>query len=269
MTSPAPAPGLVDSHCHLDLGELAADVPAVLERAQAAGVVQAVVVACARDAATAGAALALAHEHALLQPTVGVHPHDAKLADPALRAAVERAAADPRTVAVGEIGLDFHYDLSPRDTQAEVFRWQIDLARRLRKPIVIHTREARAETLAVLRETGARDVGGVFHCFTEDEATARAALDLGFFVSFSGIVTFKNAGDLRDIARFVPADRLLIETDSPYLAPVPHRGKRCEPAFVQDTARALATVRGESFEDLARTTADNARRLFGFSAQNP
>lgn len=258
--------GLVDSHCHLDQGELAGDVEGVLERAARAGVVQAVVVACARDAASAAASLALARRHPHLLPTVGVHPHDAKVADAGLRAEVERIAADPLTIAVGEIGLDHHYDLSPRDAQAEVFRWQVDLARRLGKPLVIHTREARAETLEVLREMHARDVGGVFHCFTEDADTARAALDLGFYVSFSGIVTFKNAEALRQTARFVPADRLLVETDSPYLAPVPHRGKRCEPAFVRDTARFLAQLRGESFEDLARTTADNARRLFRFLA---
>jgi TatD DNase family protein len=262
-------PALVDSHCHLDLGELAAEVPAVLSRAADAGVVQAVVIACARDAATAGAARELARQDARLHPTVGVHPHDAKLADAILLAEVERVAADPRIVAVGEIGLDFHYDFSPREIQGEVFRWQIDLARRLGKPVVIHTREARAETLAILREAGARDVGGVFHCFTEDEGTARAALDLGFHVSFSGIVTFKTATELREVARLVPADRLLVETDSPYLAPVPHRGKRCEPAFVRDTALVLAQVRGEAFPDLARTTADNARRLFRFSGPNP
>ena len=231
-----------------------------------AGVVQAVVVACARDAASAGASLALARQHDHLFPTVGVHPHDAQRADAALRAEVEKVAADPRIVAVGEIGLDFHYDLSPRAEQADAFRWQIDLAKRLGKPIVVHTRTARAETLAILREEGARDVGGVFHCFTEDPDTARAALDLGFMVSLSGIVTFKNAGELREVARLVPADRLLVETDSPYLAPVPYRGKRCEPAYVRETALAVATLRGVSFPDLARTTADNARRLFRFSA---
>ena len=255
--------GLIDSHCHLDLGDDAdGERPAILARAATAGVAQMVVVSCARDAASAGFALGLARAHPHLFPTVGVHPHDAKLADDALLAEVERVAADPATVAIGEIGLDFHYDLSARPVQAEAFRRQIALARRLGKPLVVHTRNAREQTLAILRAEGGRDVGGVLHCFTEDAETARAALDLGFSISFSGILTFKNATALREIARWIPLDRLLIETDSPYLAPVPHRGKRCEPAYVRETALAMAELRGLSFDDLARATAENARRLF-------
>ncbi|MBI2897617.1 MAG: TatD family hydrolase [Deltaproteobacteria bacterium] len=253
---------IVDSHCHLGFEDFLDDLDAVLERARQGGVVQMVVIGTAREASSASSSLRLAENRPWLFPVVGVHPHDARLAGTELVGEVERVAAQDRIVAVGEIGLDYHYDLSPRDAQVEAFRRQIAVARAVGKPLVIHTREAARDTLEVLREEGASSVGGVIHCFTEDESFAREALDLGFFVSFSGIVTFKGSATLRDVARFVPSDRLLVETDSPFLAPVPHRGKRNEPAWVWDTARAVADARGEPLEAVAELTAANARRLF-------
>ena len=176
---------------------------------------------------------------------------------------LRHALGDPRVVALGECGLDFHYDHSPRDVQAEVFRRMVALARSAKKPLVIHTRSAPDDTLAILEGEGARDVGGIIHCFSEDRRFAERALDLGFYLSFSGILTFKNAHSVHDVARFAPADRILLETDSPYLAPVPLRGRRCEPSFVVHTARALAELRGEDPDALCRRTAGNAARIFG------
>jgi TatD DNase family protein len=168
-------------------------------------------------------------------------------------------------VAVGEIGLDYHYMHSPREAQHETFRRLVRLARRVGKPIVIHTREAADDTLRILDEEGAREVGGVIHCFSEDRPFAARALDLGFDLSFSGIVTFKSARAIQEVATWAPPERILVETDSPYLAPIPMRGKRCEPAFVVHTARRVAELRGEAVEDVARRTSENARRLFGLT----
>ncbi|HTQ04970.1 MAG TPA: TatD family hydrolase, partial [Polyangiaceae bacterium] len=197
---------------------------------------------------------------------VGVHPHDASRADSALEAELAELAARPRVVAVGEVGLDYHYDHSPRDTQKDVFRRFIALARRLKKPLVIHTRSAPADTLAILESESARDVGGIIHCFSEDRAFAARALELGFYLSFSGIVTFKNAKAVHEVAAWAPSDRVLVETDSPYLAPVPLRGKKCEPAFVKHTAARLAELRHADFADLAALTTANAARVFGLPA---
>lgn len=195
--------------------------------------------------------------------TVGVHPHDAKSADAALLAAIEDTARDPLIVAVGEMGLDFHYDSSPRDTQREVFRQQVAIARSLKKPIVVHTRDAAEDTLEILRDERAKDVGGIIHCFSEDAAFARAALDLGFVSSFSGIVTFKNATGVRDAATHQPLDALLVETDAPYLAPVPKRGKRNEPSYVAHTTCQVASLRGADPEEIAHASTENACRIFG------
>ncbi|MDM7914656.1 MAG: TatD family hydrolase, partial [Candidatus Eisenbacteria bacterium] len=194
---------------------------------------------------------------------IGVHPHDAKNLDDAFFEALATTVADPRVKLVGEIGLDYHYDNSPREAQKEAFRRQIALARAVKKPIVVHTREAREDTLAVLREENARDVGGILHCFSEDPAFAKAALDLGFVASFSGIATFKSAGDVREAARLQPLDALLVETDAPYLAPIPFRGKRNEPAYVLHTAREIAALRGIPVEELAEAAWNNSLRLFG------
>lgn len=258
MTAP-----LVDSHCHLDFADFGPERDAVLARGRAEGIVWFVTIGSGRGTESAPDAVALAHAHTDVVATVGVHPHDAIQADDAAVAAMEALAHDLRVVAVGEVGLDHHYDHSPRDVQRETFRRFVAVAKRVNKPLVIHTRAAPAETLAVLREEGARDVGGVIHCFSEDAAFAKEALDLGFDISFSGIVTFKKADTLRDAAKTVPLDRMLIETDSPYLAPMPLRGKRNEPSYLARTAAQLAaTLRLHEDELRARTT-ENAIRRFG------
>ncbi len=244
-----------DSHCHLNL--LAVDAATALAGARQAGVLGMICVGV--DLATQGEVMALAEAHADVYASVGVHP--CHLADQLPDIAALRAwAQHPRVVAIGETGLDAYHEGAVSDVQSESLRLHIDLARELDKPLIIHTRAAPAATLALLRHAGER--AGVMHCFTEDWETAKAALDLGFYISFSGIISFKNADDLRRVARAVPADRLLVETDSPWLAPVPHRGKSNEPAWVVDVARALAQVRGVALEDLAATLTANTRRLF-------
>ncbi len=196
---------------------------------------------------------------------VGIHPHDAVSWSAEAHAELRDLARTPEVAAVGEIGLDYHYDHSPRDTQRDVFARLIGLARELRKPIVVHTREAAADTLALLESEGARDVGGIIHCFSEDQPFARRALDLGFDISLSGIVTFKNARAVQDVAIWAPLDRLLVETDSPYLAPMPLRGKRCEPEMIVHTARRVAELRGISAQELAAATRANTERRFGIA----
>ena len=213
--------------------------------------------------AAARAAVELARRRADIVATVGVHPHDALESTPELDAALEILIGDERVVAVGEIGLDYHYDRSPRELQRSVFARFVALAVRQRKPIVVHTRNARDDTLEILAGEGARDVGGVIHCFSEDREFARAALELGFDLSFSGILTFKNAASVHDVAGWAPEDRILLETDSPYLAPVPLRGKPCEPAYIVHTARRLAELRGVEIEQIAQKTTENASRRFG------
>jgi TatD DNase family protein len=249
---------LVDSHCHLDPVYLPAGPDDVLNRAKAAGVGTFVCIGVGRDLSAARAAVALAGQRDDVFATVGVHPHDAGTTDEKGFDEIAALAKNPRVVAIGEIGLDYHYDHSPRDVQQRVFRRMIALARELGKPIVIHTRSAPADTLAILEEEHARDVGGIIHCFSEDRAFAERALAIDFDLSFSGILTFKNAHAIREAARFAPADRVLVETDSPFLAPVPLRGKTCEPAYIVHTARCLAELRGQTFEEIARQTTVNA-----------
>jgi TatD DNase family protein len=257
-------PRLVDTHCHLD-AQYFPDGPAdAIARARSAGVVGYVVIGVGRDLAPARAAVDIASRHAdRVSAAVGVHPHDASMLDDAAYAEISALAADPHVLAVGEIGLDYHYDHSPRPTQRAVFAKLIALARALGKPIVIHTREAAADTLALLDSEGARDVGGIIHCFSEDRAFAERALDLGFDLSFSGIVTFKSARAVHEVAAWAPLDRILVETDSPYLAPVPMRGKPCEPAYVTYTAARIAELRGIDVLALAEATTANAERRFG------
>jgi TatD DNase family protein len=254
---------LVDTHCHLDPKYFPAGPDEVLERARAAGVGGFVVIGVGNDLAPARAAVALARripERA--GAAVGVHPHDAITLDDAVYAELAALAREPEVVAVGEIGLDFHYDHSPRDVQRATFARLVGLAREVNKPLVIHTRNAPADTLDVLIAEGARDVGGVIHCFSEDRPFAERALDLGFYVSFSGIVTFKTSVAIQEVARWAPADRILVETDSPYLAPIPKRGKPNEPAYVVHTARRVAELRGVALEALAEVTTANAERAF-------
>ncbi len=250
---------LIDAHCHLDGFD---DPRPPIERARAAGVVHLVVNGLWKAPGDFGPALEIAGEHACVSVTAAIHPHDCAQAPQADYERLERLAADPRIVAVGETGLDFHYNHSPPDRQREAFRWTVALARRVRKPLVVHVREADAEAATILREEKASEVGGQIHCFSGDRAAARAYLDLGFHLSFSGIVTFKSADEQREAARIAPADRILVETDTPYLAPLPYRGKKNEPAYVVETARRLALVRQVDLEALAATTTENARRLF-------
>lgn len=254
---------LVDTHCHVERARFPEGPDAVLERARAAGVGGFVVVGVAETAQSAEDAVALAERHPDVVAAVGVHPHDAAAVDDAAWDVISRLASRPRVAAVGEMGLDYHYDHSPRDVQRAVFRRSVALARTINKPIVVHTREAAVDTLAVLRDEGARDVGGVIHCFSEDLAFAREALDLGFYLSFSGIVTFKTAQAIQEVAAKAPLERVLVETDAPYLAPVPFRGRRCEPSHVVHTAAFVAALRGLDAEALAAATTANACRLFG------
>ena len=254
---------LVDTHCHLDPQYFPAGPDEALARANAAGVGGFVVIGVGSDLAPARAAVALAKRIPdRAGCAVGVHPHDAITLDDAAYAELSTLGADPAVVAIGEIGLDYHYDHSPRDVQRAAFARLVGLARTLKKPIVIHTRNAPADTIEILTSEGARDVGGVIHCFSEDRAFAEKALDLGFDLSFSGIVTFKSSLAVQEVARWAPIDRILVETDSPYLAPIPLRGKPCEPAYVVHTARRVAELRGIPFEALAEATTTNAERAF-------
>ncbi|MBI5380027.1 MAG: TatD family hydrolase [Nitrospirae bacterium] len=260
-------PPLIDTHAHLDMEAYAADREVVLRRARAAGVVA--ILTIGTDEASSRQAVALAERDTdrgeafpRLYATVGVHPHEAKEARASTWEALLKLSRHPRVVAWGEVGLDYHYDHSPREAQRAVFREQIRLARARELPLVVHQREAEEETLRILKDEGAEAAGGVFHCYTADAEYARAVLDLGFFISFAGVVTFRNSEGLREVARLAPLDRILVETDAPYLAPVPHRGKRNEPAYVRLVAERVAGARGMALEELARATTENARRLF-------
>jgi TatD DNase family protein len=252
---------LFDTHCHLDRQSFDEGADAVLERARAAGVSRVLCVGVG-GREQARHAVELAERRADVLCSAGVHPHDAASLDAELEAELAELVERPSVAAVGEVGLDFHYDHSPRPLQAEVFRRFIALAKRVNKPIIVHTRSAPQETLEILSGESARDVGGVIHCFSEDRAFAERALDLDFDLSFSGIVTFKNARSIQEVAAWAPEDRILIETDSPYLAPVPFRGKKCEPAFVAHTATKVAELRGVSLSRLAEATTANACRRF-------
>lgn len=254
---------LVDSHCHFDRAD-SAYVTAALERARAAGLVHAVIVGQFQGPGDWGIALEVAAAHAdFLTPTLGIHPHEAARATEADLEHLERTCARPEIHAVGEAGLDYYYDHSPRDAQARVFRWQCALAKRLDKPLVVHVRDAHDDCEAVLKEEGVRR--GVIHCFTGDTDAARRYLDLGFMLSLSGVVTYKKTEALQDAVRFAPLDRLMVETDSPYLAPVPYRGKKNEPSYVVETAKKLSELKGVSLDQVAEVTTANAAALFGFS----
>jgi TatD DNase family protein len=257
---------MIDSHCHLADETFASDLDAVIARAKEAGLERVLVVLEAGNEKEAAQAERVAAAWPETRFTIGVHPHQAHqfAADPERAAAVVRAqfAATPSARAIGEIGLDYHYDFSPRDVQQAVFRSQLRLARELGRPVVIHTREADQDTLAILDDEGGGTLGGVLHCFTGTDALADAGLALGLFVSLAGIVTFPKAGPLRETARRVPLDRLLVETDSPFLAPVPYRGKRNEPAYVARVVEALADMHGVPPERLADRTTANFHSLF-------
>lgn len=257
---------LIDTHCHLDPQYFPDGPDVALDRARSVGVGTFVAIGVGPDLSAARNVIEVAARRQDVFAAVGVHPHDASALDDAMLAEVEALAAHPRVVAIGEIGLDYHYNNSEPMVQRAAFRRLVAAARRANKPIVIHTREAPEDTLAILEQEGARDVGGIIHCFSEDVAFARRALALDFDLSFSGIVTFKTARSVQEVAAWAPPDRILVETDSPYLAPVPLRGKPCEPSYIVHTARRVAELRGEPFEELARRTSENARRRFRLPA---
>ena len=257
---------LVDSHCHLAGPEFAEDLDQVITRAQDAGVRRAFVILAADDQPELQQANAVSARWDDVRFSIGVHPHAAGkyASDPeeAAREVARAIDAQPLSRAIGEIGLDYHYDYSPRGVQHDVFRAQLRLARELQCPVVIHTREAEDDTIAILREEGADRGGGVLHCFSGTASLARAGLELGFYLSLAGIVTFPKARELRDIARGIPLDRLLVETDSPFLTPVPYRGQRNEPAHVAEVVRAVAELHGRAPAELAEQTRANFHSLF-------
>lgn len=253
---------LVDSHCHLDRVDLrpfGGELTGVLDAATAAGVGHLLCVGIALE--TWPAMVEQVAAHAQVSLSVGVHPSEDGR-EPTVAELVRLARTTPRVVAIGETGLDYHYGAERAELQRAWFRTHVRAAREAGKPLIVHTREARADTLAILRDEGAAEVGGVLHCFTEDWDMAARALDLNFHVSFSGIVTFKSAAQIQEVARRLPAERMLVETDSPYLAPVPHRGKSNHPAWVREVAQFVAKLRDEPFEQLAATTTDNFFALF-------
>jgi TatD DNase family protein len=253
---------LFDSHAHVDGPEFDADRAEVLARARAAGVRRIVVIGAVGDPTSAERAVALAEQDPDIWATVATHPHDVDKMTDAWWAVHERLAVHPRVVAIGETGLDFYYQHSARDAQAAAFRRFVELAHRVHKPVVCHIRDAHAEARAILAETGAPALGVVIHCFTGTPQDAAAYVAMGCHVSFSGIVTYKTAQPIRDAVRHVPLDRILVETDCPYLAPVPRRGKRNEPAFVVHTAEVVAQEAGVSVEKLAGITVENTLRVF-------
>lgn len=257
---------MIDSHCHLAGEEFEADLPDVVQRAIGAGLQRALVILAAEDDAEFERARRVAGLWDVVRFSVGVHPHAAgTFADtpPAAAGLVEnRIEMEPAARAIGEIGLDYHYDFAPREVQQQVFREQIRLARRRALPIVIHTREAEEDTFRILAEESAGEGGVVLHCFTGDRAMARRALDAGFYLSLAGIVTFPRALELREVAKLVPLDRLLIETDSPFLAPVPFRGKRNEPSYVTRVAEVIAELRGTDADSVGEAARANFDRVF-------
>ncbi|HET9489949.1 MAG TPA: TatD family hydrolase [Methylomirabilota bacterium] len=252
---------LVDTHAHLHFPQFAVDLPETLARARAAGVRRLVTVGT--DIAGSAAAVALAQAEPDVWATVGIHPHDAATGDEPTFAEIARLAAEPRVVAIGEIGLDFFRNLASRDDQARVFRRLLGLARSAGKPVVIHCRDAHAEVVQILTEEKVQEIGGIMHCFSGDVAVARQCLDLGLVISLAGPVTYPNARALPTVARFVPGDRLVIETDCPFLPPQGHRGQRNEPAHLAITAARVAELRGVPVEALARELTANACRVLG------
>ncbi|MBI3449533.1 MAG: TatD family hydrolase [Acidobacteria bacterium] len=259
----APSPPFIDSHAHLSMPLFAEDLPRVLARAAAAGMTDVLTAATSLADAGRNADLARPEGAPRVWAAVGFHPHEAK----SWRDGDDEVLAEfflrPGIVAIGETGLDYHYDLSPRPAQREVLARQVRLATRLKRPIIVHCRDAADDVIAILEGEGARECGGVLHCFTESSAFAERCLSLGFYISFSGILTFKNAGHLREVAKGIPADRLLAETDSPFLAPVPHRGERNEPERASVVTGALAELRGISNAELSAAISANFRRFLG------
>ncbi len=259
---------LIDSHCHLDHEQFNADRTAVIERALEAGVTRMLAIGTGDGPPDLEAGIRMADLHPAIYATVGVHPHEAKKGSSETYKRLAELLKHPKVLALGEIGLDYHYDFSPRELQREAFVEQMRVAAEARKPIVIHTREAWADTLDLIEAywvpTG---LPGIMHCFSGGPSEAEVCVALGFYLSFGGIVTFPKTVDLQEAARRAPADRILVETDAPYLAPVPRRGKRNEPAFMVETARKVAELRGVTVEEIAQATSENFLRLTGLGAQ--
>ena len=252
---------LVDSHVHLDTKAFDDDRDAVISRARQSGVDLMLEIAGSDvGEGSLERGIKLAQDFDFIYAAVGLHPHEASIFDEDLEKRLIELISHPKVIGWGEIGLDYHYNYSPPEVQRGVFRRQLEIASERALPVIIHTREAEDDTITILKEFPS--LSGVMHCFTGSAGLARAALDLGYYISFSGVLTFKNAGELREIASQAPLDRILVETDCPYLAPVPHRGKRNEPAFVVETANEIARLRSASFETIAAATTANFRRLF-------
>jgi TatD DNase family protein len=257
---------LTDSHAHVDVTDFDADRDAMLDRARAAGVGTVLAIGNGPELEKLGAAIPYAEAHDWIYAAAGIHPHEAKQATAAHYAELERIAQHPRLIAWGEIGLDYHYDHSPRDVQANVFRHQLSLARATKKPIIIHCREAWPDCLNILEEDWrSSGLGGIFHCFMGTLEEAQRGMDMGFMISFAGNVTYPKAQNLRDVAKEIPLDRLLVETDSPFLAPQSHRGRRNEPAYVAEVAQTIGNVRNLPSGQIAEITSSNFRRVFGLS----
>ncbi|MFP7446973.1 TatD family hydrolase [Bacillus infantis] len=254
---------LFDTHVHLNAEQFEEDLEEVIGRAQAEGVSHMVVVGFDRPTITK--AMELAEAYDFIFACVGWHPVDAiDMTDEDL-AWIEELAAHPKVVAIGEMGLDYHWDKSPKDVQKDVFRRQIRMAKKVKLPIVIHNRDATADVVEILREEGAGEVGGIMHCYSGSVEVAKECLDMNFYISLGGTVTFKNAKKPKEVAEAVPLEKLLIETDCPYLAPHPYRGKRNEPAYVKLVAEQIAELKGLAFKEVAEATTENAKRLFGIN----
>jgi TatD DNase family protein len=255
---------LIDSHAHLEMKEFNPDREEVIERARQAGVDY--IVTVGTNLALSRKALSLAQQHENIYATVGVHPHDVARADNKTFDDLCEIARDPKVVAYGEIGLDFFRNISPREKQTEMFNRQLELALQLKLPVIIHDRDAHEQTLRIVKASGVRR--GVFHCFSGDYPMAKQCIDLGFYISIPGVVTFDKAKTIQDVAQRVPLPSLLLETDAPYLTPVPHRGKRNEPSFIVNTAKKVAEIKGLPWEEVADVTARNTMNLFGIETSN-
>ena len=253
---------LIDSHAHIQGKEYAGEAEAVIERARAAGVEKIIAVGGAGDMSSNTEAVALADSFPNIYATVGMHPHDAKDVGADELRALRELTSHAKVIAVGETGLDYYYNHSPHEVQRRVFTQFIHMARETGLPIVVHERDAAQEVAELLRSEGGRELHGVIHCFTGNYEAACDYLDLGFYLSFTGIITFKNAEPLRQVVRQVPLEKMFVETDSPFLTPVPHRGKRNEPAYVRLVAETVASVKNISLEDVARVTTENVQNLF-------
>lgn len=252
----------IDSHAHLDGEQLNPHLDEILARAKEVGLTEIICVGASAGFESNERTLKVAQAHEHLYATVGIHPHDAKLTDDEVVERLREMADDEKVVAIGETGLDYYYDLSPREAQRESFRRFLRLAKEKSLPVVVHTRDAEEDTVEIMQEEGAAQIGGVIHCFTGTEALSVPALKMGFYISFSGVLTFRNADRLRAIARDLPRDRVLVETDCPFLTPAPHRGKTNEPAMIVHTAQKLAELWEEDLETVKARTGENAARLF-------